>query len=63
LKCEKCKYFAVPLSDDEKKNAHCPGANPFGDPNKKICVLQGKEGFEVDPDNCKYFFSIHLRFR
>jgi len=62
----KCKYFAVPLDPNEMGSHHCPGANPLGDPTKKICVLRGREGFDdhkLDPDNCSYFFPVALRFR
>lgn len=66
MKCEKCKYYAVPLNEQEKKEYHCPGANPFGDPSKKICVLRGRSGFEdskLDPNKCEYYFPTFLRFR
>jgi hypothetical protein len=66
MKCERCKYFAVPLDESEKDAHHCPGAYPLGDPSKKICVLRGREGFDdkkLDPENCSYFFSVALRFR
>ena len=62
-RCKTCKYFAVPLTEEEKKKAHCPGANPLGDPGKKTCVLEGKPDFEVCPEDCKYYFPVFMRFR
>ena len=66
MQCDTCKYFAVPLTSEEKKNAHCPGANPDGNQNQKICSLKGKPDFSAEkmiPPNCAYFFPRALRFR
>lgn len=64
--CSTCKYFAVPLSNEEKALSHCPGADPFGDPAKKICTLKGKLEFKEEtwePESCPYYFPIFMRFR
>jgi hypothetical protein len=64
--CPTCKYFAVPLSKEERANAHCPGANPFGKLEDKVCTLKGKSEFKGetwDPTDCKYYFPIYMRFR
>ncbi|MHA1730301.1 MAG: hypothetical protein ACTSU5_00065 [Promethearchaeota archaeon] len=67
-KCPSCKYFAVPLTASEIEGGHCPGANPNGDPGRKVCVLKGRPEFEGDadklePENCSYYFPVFLRFR
>jgi len=62
--CKSCKYFAVPLTEEQKATHHCPGANPRGDESKKACQLAGKPGFEsTNPEKCPYFFPLAMRFR
>jgi len=66
MQCDSCKYFAVPLTSEEKAIAHCPGANPDGELEKKICTLKGKPDFSIDkmvPPHCVYYFPRALRFR
>jgi len=66
MKCPTCKYFAVPLTPEEKIRALCPGANPKGDPAQKVCALLGKPDFNVEqlqPETCPYYLPIFLRFR
>jgi hypothetical protein len=66
MKCETCKYFAVPLSDEEKGKAHCPGADPFGEISKKVCTLRNNPDFDpqkLDPESCHYYFPIFMRWR
>ena len=64
MQCHTCKYFAVPLTAEEKKTAHCPGANPNGPMELRICVLQTKSEYakdEFNPLNCKYHFPKFLK--
>lgn len=66
MQCESCKYFAVPLTEEEKKIAHCPGGDPKGDPSKKVCSLRSNPDFDktlLNPENCSYYFPIFFRFR
>jgi len=66
MQCNTCKYFAVPLTDEEKRIAHCPGGNPNGDISKKMCMLQFNPDFDktkLIPEDCTYYFPVFLRFR
>lgn len=66
MQCEMCKYFAVPLSEAEKKVAHCPGGNPEGDPSQKVCMLQYNPDFDktkLVTEQCTYYFPKYMRFR
>jgi hypothetical protein len=66
MQCDSCKYFAVPLSEEEKHIAHCPGANPYGDDAQKVCTLRLNPDFDViklNPEKCHYYFPKFFRFR
>lgn len=64
--CLTCKYYAVPLSEEEKRQRICGGGDPFGDLSKKVCTLLKNPDFErekLNPDNCAYYFPIFMRIR